>query len=779
MQEQFKAMLALQSAAESDGIVVIPPDALVVDKGVQYKALHSDKNGVVLRRMDDTDATVSFTQAEIAKKLNRPGDPMSVKVKHFTPANAKARLSGTDQLLCLGLKEQDTILKKEFFVRFYFKEKYLYDETCRQARRDGVRLPDVVVSTSPEPLKRVIRRAAEAWRELESTRSATRPTYRNKGKQAAFEEPGVSTVKGWISEMKHNGFNPICLRNNYPKQREEHFSADELVHLNAALTESCSTTKPKIASLHRTMEEAIKKENTIRSPEDQLRIPSVDTLRRRYDDVPPMYKELGKDGKDAADRNWRPEMGGLDVIRPFERVEFDDHETNLQAILVKTKVWQTLSKEERERIKKQRLWISAMIDVASRSMAAIHVSHMPPSIRSAMTTLELATRDKTPIAKRLGCSTAWPQGGLMEVLAVDSAVYFAHRPFRVAVNDMGVDLFLPPAGKASMRGFIERWFRTFGDQMFEYFTGRTWGSVAEKGDYDSEANASAIADQVADCIIRYVVDGYHNTPHSQLNGATPLHRWLELSRDHGVMPGPTGAMRGHLFGTMMKRRITKKGIRAAGLYFQSKEIQQIKRRIGSEPVVCRVNNHDLGMISVWFEQGWIEVPCIHEELAGVSIWQWLAATERLKLYHKENAAVSRPIMLATFKWLKDQADIARLENGLLSPILATEDYDRFEKKMDLVFDVVNLPIAGETPPEGEWTPSIDFFAAIGVSPVVYAKAKKAERAAAKAARDQAEAGGRPTSERDAPPVRMLTVRQQAEQVLDEPVVESLIGDDAD
>ncbi|WP_188254973.1 hypothetical protein [Pseudaminobacter soli (ex Zhang et al. 2022)] len=131
-----------------------------------------------------------------------------------------------------------------------------------------------------------------------------------------------------------------------------------------------------------------------------------------------------------------------------------------------------------------------------------------------MTILEMATRDKTEMARRIGCQSPWPQGGTMETVAVDSAVYFAPRSFRVAVNDMGNDLFLPPAGEAPWRGFIERFFGTFAHQMFNYFNGRTWGSVAAKGDYDSEANAAAVADQVAECIIRWAVDGYHNTPHS-------------------------------------------------------------------------------------------------------------------------------------------------------------------------------------------------------------------------------------------------------------------------
>jgi putative transposase len=241
-------------------------------------------------------------------------------------------------------------------------------------------------------------------------------------------------------------------------------------------------------------------------------------------------------------------------------------------------------------------------------------------------------------------------------------------------------------------------------------------------------------------MIRWVVDGYHNAPHSELNGATPNSRWLELARDYGVQPGPTGSLRTHLFGTYVERVISKKGYRTAGLYFQSKQLQQLRRKTKKAKVIGRVNNHNLGGISVLTENGWIEVPCVFKELEGVSIWQWLAATERLKLFNSENAKASRQILLDTFAWLKDQADMARLEAGLVNPVLTDDDYQRFEKKMDRVFDLVDSPVKGERRPEGEWHPSDELFAALRIEPIVYAKKKQS----VKAVREEEDSWGRPT-----------------------------------
>ncbi|MBK5571178.1 MAG: hypothetical protein I8N66_32885, partial [Ensifer sp. SSB1] len=487
--------------------------------------------------------------------------------------------------------------------------------------------------------------------------------------------------------------------------------------------------------------------------------------------LPDMWQELGRDGRETARREWQPEHGGIDVIRPLERIECDDHEIDLQSLLVKVGIWKTLSKADRKKIKRVRLWITAMICVATRCIIALHVSAEPPSLKSAMTALEMSTRDKTDIARRLGCQSPWMQHGTGEMIAVDSAVYFAHRPYRVAVNDMGCDIFLPPAGEASMRGFIERWFHTLSHQMFNYFDGRTWGSIAEKGDYDPEAHANLVADLVAECLIRWLVDCYHNAPHTALNGATPFNRWLELSRDHGVQPGPTGALRTHLFGTYVKRVISKKGYRVAGVYFQSKQLQQIRRKSKKTPVLGRVNNHNLDAVSILTENGWIEVPCVHRELAGVSIWQWLAAVERLQLFNHENAKASRQILIDTFAWLKQQAEMARLEAGLVNPVLTDEDYQRFERKMDREFDLVDAPVAGEPRPEGEWHPSDELFAALRIAPIVYARTRSA-----KAIREEAETGGRPAMGIGSARPRQQEKQPQEDQGGEAPVVRRISND---
>lgn len=780
MQDHIRTALALQHAPASLPFVKLPEGARVKDMGIEYNVLYCDRNGAALRRMDETNATITFTQADLNERLNREANPMTVEFRYYSENKAKARLKGTSSLSVLADKNQEEIREREYFVRKFLELKAQNREERRLARIKGLPLPPSV-SKSRESLLRVIPIMARAWRELRITSGAAfanrKPTKtgRVNAKTRArvdLYEPCPSSVKGWILAMEENEFDPLCLKNNYRTERPEYFTPDEFQYLNDAVRAACSTTKPDLARIHGDMVGLMEAANKSRSPDDQLRIPCDDTLRNRYNALPDMWQELGRDGRETARKEWQPEHGGIDVIRPLERIECDDHEIDLQTLLVKVGIWKTLSKAERKKIKRIRLWISAMICVATRSIIALHVSAEPPSLKSAMTALEMSTRDKTDIARRLGCQSPWMQHGTGETIAVDSAVYFAHRPYRIAVNDMGCDIFLPPAGQASMRGYIERWFQTCSHQMFNYFDGRTWGSIAEKGDYDSEAHAASVADQIAECLIRWAVDGYHNAPHEGLNGATPLNRWLELARDHGVQPGPTGALRTHLFGTYVKRVISKKGLRVAGLYFQSKELQQIRRKSKKTPVLGRVNNHNLDAVSVLTENGWIEVPCVHRELAGVSIWRWLATVERLKLFNSENAKASRQILVDTFAWLKQQAEMARLEAGLVNPVLTDEDYQRFERKMDREFDLIDASVKGEPVPEGEWRPSNELFAALRIAPIVYARTRSA-----KVIREEAETGGRPPLGTALPPPPPQEAKTQNDDDDDEATVIRRISND--
>ncbi len=158
MQDHIRTALALQHAPASLPFVKLPEGARVKDLGIEYNVLYCDRTGAVLRRMDETNATISFTQADLNERLNRDADPMTVEFRYYSDNKAKARLKGASSLSVLGHKDQEDIVRKEFFVRTFLELEEQNKEDRRLARIDRLPLPPSVsksrIPSSRDPAHR-------------------------------------------------------------------------------------------------------------------------------------------------------------------------------------------------------------------------------------------------------------------------------------------------------------------------------------------------------------------------------------------------------------------------------------------------------------------------------------------------------------------------------------------------------------------------------------------------------------------------------------------------
>lgn len=98
----------------------------------------------------------------------------------------------------------------------------------------------------------------------------------------------------------------------------------------------------------------------------------------------------------------------------------------------------------------------------------------------------------------------------------------------------GVTLNRPKAGRPDARPFIESLFHSIGPLIAAYFEGRTFGSVAEKGDYNPEHHISLQVDEVIQLFTFAICDIYHNKPHSGLGGASPHNAWVRAVQEHDI-----------------------------------------------------------------------------------------------------------------------------------------------------------------------------------------------------------------------------------------------------
>ncbi len=101
-----------------------------------------------------------------------------------------------------------------------------------------------------------------------------------------------------------------------------------------------------------------------------------------------LIKSLGKFeltlrryGKPYAEKKFAITRGGIFVERPGERFETDEWQIDMQTLIVDWDMWQELTAEEREAVKRLRMTLTVVMDVATRCIAGPEVQR-PVSRRS-------------------------------------------------------------------------------------------------------------------------------------------------------------------------------------------------------------------------------------------------------------------------------------------------------------------------------------------------------------------------------------------------------------
>jgi len=526
---------------------------------------------------------------------------------------------------------------------------------------------------------------------LEANAGKRWSTYSTKHKRGDFAVPNPRTVRKWLKAYEEDN-DPLNLVSARGGRSSDYFTVEESVILDTFVSKYASEDRPTMVKLHGKMKDYIVGLNeSRRSQGDEsvpLRVPSLRTFQNKVNSLNDAFVQLGRAGKDKTSAQHRPTGDGRSITRAFQLLEIDEWKVDWRTLLTIMGVWQKLTKEEKKKVPRERLYITAVIDYASKSLVSFRVHRESPSIMTVLAALEMACMDKSGIAKQYGCIDDWSQCASPEAVAADSASWYTRLAFRVTVNDLKAKLYLPPAGAASARGTCERFFRTCSTKALESFSGRTFGSVFERGDYDSDALACLPYDKVAAGLTRFFVDVYQNTPHQGLHGETPKEAYGRLLRTHRLRPPPSGRRRRHIFGINVYRVLGRHGIRFLGIPYQSPALQSLFRR-KKQKILFRVDRFDLGQISVWNGEGWTSVDAPNKAFKGMSIWTWRAICISLRDLHLSKAKLSIDILRKARADLEAEGEILRLEAGLDSPILTQEKFDAWEKEMDRAIEIVD------------------------------------------------------------------------------------------
>lgn len=633
--------------------------------GVEYRHVRSDRSGHIIYPVSNKDAYERISHEVLAKC--RDEGLFRYNLDYHNPMKGRMRDSTRDRYI------QD-LSEKNIAHVFWCKEfcdGFLRMEAAGETTR------------SDQSMRAAIRAINGKVVEIETEKQIGRGRCGDELK--IKRAPSPTQLRKWLKKYQAAEGDPMVLKLNYGKSgnRTPRLEPEigELVSSFAA--EHASRTKADQALIHTDLIAELEVINAARKARNEVELtpPSIRAVQRAINKLNPYLDYVGRNGEATARKKFYPVQGGVRARRPYERIEMDEWLVSLQTLLTDAKIWRKLSNAEKKKAKRVRVWVSAAIDAATRCIVALRILTTAPNHESAIATLRMAVSNKRAIAEAAGCQSSWDMEGTPMVVCVDTGGAWYSDEFRMACADLGIEVMYPPAGMPQFRARIERVFGTIHTQLIRRFDGRTFANILIKGEYDAAAHAMMDVKELERLMIRYIVDVYHNTKHGGLGDQTPRNKWKELHAEWGVRPSPDADKVRHIFGTPMERLIQNEGIHCLGSYYRSPELMQLRRSMGARrtKVMTRVDQLDIGEISVRFGRKWVAVPCVREGLDGVSAEEWFELNKQLRRKRRLEADEARPIVNAAIRDFRAFRIQAAQDAGLDTPVYSYSKLMKVEK----------------------------------------------------------------------------------------------------
>lgn len=624
-------------------------DRITIDEWV---ARYAGSNGITLEFMDANDPSITevFEVGQI-NRLNAAG-----KIKHepgYFLHKLEAAQIGRDfdaeSIAGLNSVHKRRVEARYAMVRVYMNLREAghlkVDDDDIAAAMPQIRLlaEEYLVAELPDP---------EVSDQYKSWKAGKGPKPSAMGMVQIPAACSPRSLRGWAGAFRRYG--KKGLMDNVAKQGNvnSYYSAEETTLMMKAIKSGYLVLGSRnIAKTMRDMEMMFFKENKLRAEEGRplLRKPGRDAVRNTIKKMNKFYVDVCRFGAKGAMRRMRAVKSGLTHSRPFERVEMDEWKIDLFTAMVQCGLFQLFSEAELEALglldETKRWWLVVAIDCRTRIILGMVMTANPRS-SSAIKCLEMLVSDKGDIANASGATSPWHMCGKPEVLATDNGSAFKSNVFTNACSDLSIHALQTIAGSPSMRGQIERVFRTASTHLLPDLSGLSFSRSSDKGDYDGEKRACLSLDDLCRILVRWVVDIYHNTPHEGLNGLTPLQQW-ETDMEAGNYPlhaAPTIRQKRLAFGIHTSRKVQKTGIRVLHIQYHSDRLAEWFLKNGSSDVQVRWSGDDIGRIEAKLDGDWFEIEAAERRFDGINAHVWVATMRALRAKYAKQRDLTAAII---------------------------------------------------------------------------------------------------------------------------------------
>ena len=354
--------------------------------------------------------------------------------------------------------------------------------------------------------------------------------------------------------------------------------------------------------------------------------PHSNTIRNRIESISE-YEKLKKQGsKGIARTKYEPAPNKFEAAYPLQLIEIDH--TPCDIILV----------DDEHRLPIGRPWITVAIDIYSRMIVGYYLSMNAPSVTSVGMCVSNTILPKDTLLAKFDVNSNWNVWGFPETIHVDNGADFRAEAVKKAGLAHGINIEFRPVGRANFGGHIERVIGTLMHEIHN-LPGTTFSNIKQRGEYDSDANASMTFFEFEKWLVTFITKIYHKRVHNSLS-LTPEQQWEEgLFGDEnsiGFIQKPSSNSTIILdFLPIYERTIQKNGVNIDGLnYYEHVLRTKINQTENGKKKQFIFKRDPRDIRYVWFYEEstkeYFKIPVANQNMPSMTAWEFDSIKTNLK-----------------------------------------------------------------------------------------------------------------------------------------------------
>ena len=354
--------------------------------------------------------------------------------------------------------------------------------------------------------------------------------------------------------------------------------------------------------------------------------PHSNTIRNRIESITE-YEKLKKQGnRGIARTKYEPAPNKFEADYPLQLIEIDH--TPCDIILV----------DDEHRLPIGRPWITVAIDIYSRMIVGYYLSMNAPSVTSVGMCVSNTILPKDTLLAKFDVNSNWNVWGFPETIHVDNGADFRAEAVKKAGLAHGINIEFRPVGRANFGGHIERAIGTLMSEIHN-LPGTTFSNIKQRGEYDSDANASMTFFEFEKWLVTFITKIYHKRVHNSLF-LTPEQQWEEgLFGDEnsiGFIQKPSSNSTIILdFLPIYERTIQKNGVNIDGLnYYEHVLRTKINQTENGKKKQFIFKRDPRDIRYVWFYEEstkeYFKIPVANQNMPSMTAWEFDSIKTNLK-----------------------------------------------------------------------------------------------------------------------------------------------------